>query len=215
VKLAAVGFCVDKELLREERKMKKRHFVTIACMLTFVVVSCIVSAADIRINPTNDGYIHPNGSVNTSSYVMVTNSYRGIMVFSTSPITEEIAHASLSINPYATPVWIKQLAVYAYQKNDSEIVPSDYSAGVFLGYWSLPEVYTHGQDDFFDVTQFMQGVSSSFVGFNLRAATTGATDVFSSLEYNYGHPSQLTIALVPEPATMLLLCVGGVMVRKR
>ena len=184
-------------------------------MLTFVVVSCIVSAADITINPTNDGYIHPNGSVNTSGYVMVTDSYRGIIVFSTSQITKEVTHATLSINPYGMPVWIKQLAVSAYQRNDSEIVTSDYDAGVFLGYWLLPEVYTYGQDAFFDVTQFMQEVSSPFVGFNLRAATTGSTDVFSSLEYNYGHPSQLTIALVPEPATLVLLALGGMMLRQR
>lgn len=37
---------------------------------------------------------------------------------------------------------------------------------------------------------------------------SGGTDVFSSLEYNYGHPSQLIVSTVPEPGSIILLMVG-------
>jgi len=45
-----------------------------------------------------------------------------------------------------------------------------------------------------------------FLAFNFRS--TGA-DVFSSLEYNYGHPSQLLVTTaVTEPTSIALLVVG-------
>jgi len=195
--------------------MKTRILALIVCVMAFAIVSCVASAADMVINPANDGYISPAGWSDISSYVTVTTSYQGVVLFPTSQITEQIAHACLSINPYAEPVWIKQLAVYAYQSDDSQIVSSDYNAGSFIGNWSLPEVYTFGQDAFFDVTQFMQGVSSPFVGFNLRSVSGSGGDQFCSLEYNYGHPSQLTITPVPEPATVVLMSVGWMALLRR
>ena len=69
----------------------------------------------------------------------------------------------------------------------------------------LNEGLDFGEDAFFDVTSFLQTVVRPYVGFNLR---TEGTDVFSSIEYNYGHPAQLHVTIVPVPATILLLGSG-------
>jgi hypothetical protein len=56
------------------------------------------------------------------------------------------------------------------------------------------------------VTSFVSATNAPFLAFNLRST---ATDVFSSLEYNYGHPSQLLVtADVPEPTSGVLLLTG-------
>jgi hypothetical protein len=80
----------------------------------------------------------------------------------------------------------------------------------------LPANLSYGQDAFFDVTAFIRATKAPFYAFNLR--TTG-TDVFSSLEYNYGHPAQLKVSFdVPEPASAFLTLAGLAMLgaaRKR
>ena len=64
-----------------------------------------------------------------------------------------------------------------------------------------------GEDVYFDVTSFVAGTNAPFLAFNLR---TTDTDVFSSLEFNYGHPSQLlvTTTAIAEPAPLALLFAG-------
>ena len=72
----------------------------------------------------------------------------------------------------------------------------------------MPADLGYGQDTFFDVTSFLSTITSPYVGFNLRSYT--GTNVFSSLEYNYGHPSQLSVTTspVPEPSTIVLMGLG-------
>jgi hypothetical protein len=169
---------------------------------------------NVIINPTNDGYVDDDGKVKTDWYLMVESSVgrQGIVKFSTSPITEPVLQASLSVNPYGLPFQSLLVEVYGYQSSDAQITSSDRNAGAFLGNLVIPETIDYGQDILIDVTQFMKTVSSPFVSFNLR--TTGGLDIFSSLEYNAGHPSQLTVT-IPEPATLLLLGLGSLLLRKR
>lgn len=176
--------------------------------LTIIINPYITLAATVTLDPTDDGSIYfpdPSG-VNTTNYLLASGSIRGVVEFSLNQISAPIAQAFLSVNPYGLPLFGNPVDVYAYESYDGLLTSSDYDAGTFLGSWLLPSDLNYGQDAFFEVTQFLQTLSSPFVGFNLRTAP-GGTDVFSSLEYNYGHPSQLTITTIatpiPEPSSVL------------
>jgi hypothetical protein len=142
------------------------------------------------INPSDDGSIYHNGGVATHAYLMCSGSIRGVVEFPIDAINEPIQTSTLSVNPYGLPLWDKTVHVYGYSSNDGDLTSSDYNAGVFLGDWVLPDL-GYGEDAYFDVTAFMKTATTPYVGFNLR--TEGGPDVFSSLEYNYGHPSQLSV----------------------
>jgi hypothetical protein len=163
------------------------------------------------INPSDDGSIYDNGNVVTFAYLLCSGYIRGVVEFPTDSINGQITSATLSVNPYALPLWGPTVHVYGYSSTDGILTSSDYNAGIFLGNWTLPDL-GYGQDAYFDVTSFLKTVTTPYVGFNLR---TDDTDVFSSLEYNYGHPSQLTVKTIPEPATLFLLTLGGLFLRKR
>jgi hypothetical protein len=59
-------------------------------------------------------------------------------------------------------------------------------------------------------------VADGAYAFNLRSS---GTDVFSSLEYNYGHAAQLLVSSVPEPSQPAMLAAGllamGLLLRRR
>lgn len=174
----------------------------------FFIVTVLLGCASNRswaaatvINPSDDGSIYSSGYVVTNQYLMSDSGVHGIVVFSTDSIATSNSQATLSVNPYGLPLWGNPVAVYGFQSNVGYITSSEYNAGVFLGNWYLPSNLGYGQDAFFDVTAFLQNANSPFVGFNLQS---GGTDVFSSLEYNYGHPSQLTVTAVPLPSTAFL-----------
>ena len=125
----------------------------------------------------------------------------------------------LALNPYGLPLWGKNVDIYGYDTSVGALAASDADAGTFLGTLVLPDDLGFGQDTTFDVTSFVDGVHSAYVGFTLR---TAGLDIFSSLEYNYGHPSELlaTAAAVPEPANASLMlaaiaAAAGLAVRRR
>jgi hypothetical protein len=97
--------------------------------------------------------------------------------------------------------------VYGYDNASGALAQSDYDAGTFLGAWTFPTDLLPGQEEFFDVTAFVQSVKGSYFGFDLRADS--GVDVFSSTSQNYGIPPEL-IATVPEPAApgLIGLAVG-------
>ena len=172
----------------------------------FLVLPAFNSYASLIINPSDDGYITDSDAVVTTTYVVPTASSRGIIEFPLSSITGQIGEAILSISPYGLPLYDTTVGLYGYESNDGILTVADYSAGQSLGIWTLSSSLDFGEDAFFDVTSFLQTVSSSYVGFNLR---TSATDVFSSLEYHDSwHPSQLAVTVVPEPSSLILLTLG-------
>ena len=175
------------------------------------------------VKPTSDGSLYVCGGCNTVSdgaYVLASTYIQGDVKFSMAGLAGPQSQVLLTLNPYAEPLWGKDVAVYGYGTNIAALDVSDADAGTYLGTLVLPDNLGYGQDASFDVTAFVNSVTSAYVAFNLR---TSDTDVFSSLEYNYGHPSELlaTAAAVPEPANASLMLAGalaavaGLMARRR
>ncbi len=184
-----------------------RYFV----LLTISIFVNFTYAGNWVINPHDDGYIYPWGVVNTNLDLMSGGACQGVVEFPIGSINGTIQKATLSINPYALPLSSPTVHIYGYSSTDGILTMSDYDAGAFLGDLSVSNL-SFGQDAYFDVTSFLKTVTTPYVGFNLR---TDNTDVFSSLEENYGHPSQLSVSTIPEPATLLLFTLGGLALRRK
>jgi PEP-CTERM motif len=160
----------------------------------------------------DDGSIYTCNGCNTSpnrSYVLVTGTVAnggvvGDVDFSTAAFEGNLASAIFSVNPYALPLFGTQLTVYGYASSSSTISIADLASPMFIGTWTLPSNLGYGQDAYFDVTAFLQSVQTPYVDIILMGS---GTDVFSSTEYNYGQPPQLTVT-TPEPSTAILLFLG-------
>jgi hypothetical protein len=196
--------------------------VKLEMIIKSIILFCALLTVQVEattINPASDGSLYVCSGCNTVSdgaYVLVGGYIQGDIKFSTSLINGTVTQAFLTLNPYGLPLWGSAVDVYGFATNIGQLSTSDANAGMFLGTLNLPSNLGYGQDVFFDVTSFVSQTHSDFLGFNLRS--TG-TDVFSSLEYNYGHPSQLVVTMVPEPSQLALMMIGllglgGAMPRK-
>ncbi len=187
--------------------------------LVLVLLCSSRLAADTIVNPIDDGSIYglapsPN-SVSHGAYVLTSGYIRGAMLFQAfdSTVNEKFY---LTVNPYGLPVWDLTVDVYGYGSTSSSILGTDYDLGQFLGTLNIPASIGYGQDTRLDVTAFLRSANSPYYGFILR--TNSGTDVFSSLEYNYGHPSRLVGVPDSAPgATCLgiLSVFGAVLVSRR
>jgi hypothetical protein len=196
--------------------------------LAFAVLQQPVTAlaAQTVVKPTSDGSLYTCAGCNTVSdgaYVLASGYIQGDVKFSMASLQGSQSQVLLTVNPYGEPLWDKTVDVYGYGTSVGALAASDANAGTLLGTLVLPDNLGYGQDASFDVTSFVNSVHAPYVAFNLR--TTG-TDVFSSLEYNYGHPSELlatampAAAAVPEPASASLMlaaiaAAAGLAVRRR
>jgi hypothetical protein len=186
--------------------MKLKHLLATAAALA---VSAASHAATLTIDPTSDGSLYTCDGCNTVSdgaYVLTSGYIQGAVKFSTASIVGNVSQAFLTLNPYGLPLWGTNVDIYGYETTIGELHVSDANAGTLLGTLTLPADLGFGQDAYFDVTAFVAGASSPYIAFNLRS---DGTDVFSSLEYNYGHPSQLLITTVPEPSSIALVMAGS------
>ena len=187
-------------------------------------VAALASPVPVQavVKPTSDGSLYTCAGCNTvadGAYVLASGYIQGDVKFSMANLHERQSQVLLTLNPYGEPLWDRTVDIYGYGASVGALAASDANAGAFLGTLVLPDTLGYGQDATFDVTSFVNSVSSPYVAFNLR--TTG-TDVFSSLEYNHGHPSELlaTAAAVPEPANASLMlaaivAAAGLAVRRR
>jgi hypothetical protein len=156
--------------------------------------------------PVTDGSIYSASSAVANQFILVSASVQGALEFAALDAAPYLAF-HLALNPYALPLFSPTVDVYGYGNADGAITGADYNAGVFLGTLTLPPDLGYGQDAFFNVTGFVRSVPGAYFGFNLRTET--GTDVFSSLEYNYGKPSRLVGTPVPEPSTCALLLLAA------
>ena len=163
----------------------------------------------LTLDPASDGSLYVCDScsiVSDGAYVLVSGYIQGDVKFASDAIAGTVTQAILTLNPYALPLFGTDVAIYGYGTAVGPLDESDANAGLFLGTLVLPANLGFGEDVFFDVTSFVTSTVAPFLAFNLRS--TG-TDVFSSLEYNYGHPSQLLVTTaIPEPAPTALLLAG-------
>ena len=183
----------------------------LACAAFVAFISCVPvmgHATLITIDPTSDGSLYTCDGCNVVSdgaYVLISGYIQGIVKFSSTALDGEITQAFLTLNPYALPLFGTDVDVYGYGTSEGQLVESDANAGTFIGTLTLPPDLDFGEDVFFDVTFFVASTNAPFLAFNLRSP---GTDVFSSLEYNYGHPSQLLVTAVPEPESAALFLIG-------
>jgi hypothetical protein len=165
-------------------------------------------AAAAVLNPTSDGTVYScNGcnSVFPDSYITIGGAAQGIVKFSSLSFPTDIAQATLSVNVYQLPFLASSILVYGYETAQSALSLSDVNAGTYLGAFTLPPGLQQGQELFLDVTSFVQAANAAYVAFSFRAEDA---ILLSSLEFNRGRPSQLSISVVPEPSTYLLWAVG-------
>jgi hypothetical protein len=170
-----------------------RHILLAASLLGMFNLA---SAKSLVLTPSSDGslYVCDGCSVvSDDAYVLVAGYIQGAIKFSTSPLANapKIKSAFLSVNAYGLPLWDLTVDVYGYGTAEGQLVEADANAGTFIGTLTIPAETGYGEPVLFDVTAFVKKVKAPYAAFNLR--TDNGTDVFSSLEYNYGQPAQLLV----------------------
>ena len=186
----------------------KLSVLSVACVASAFLPS-LANAETLVLNPTSDGSLYTCAGcsvVSDGAYVLTSGYIQGAVKFSSATIEAPVTQALLTLNPYGLPLFGPELSIYGYGTAIGPLDISDANAGQLIGVFTLPEGLGYGQDAYFDVTTFVSSTVAPYLAFNIRSV---GTNVFSSLEYNYGHPSQLHITTaVPEASVFQLLTVG-------
>jgi hypothetical protein len=183
-------------------------YLLLALALSLAIAPGSLRADSLTVNPVDGGSLYTCSGCNPApsrSYVLVAGYIVGEVDFSTALFEGQVQNAVFSGNTYGLPLFGPQLDVYGFASFSSSISLADLVSPTFLGTLTLPAGLRYGQDVFFDVTQFLQTVQTPYADIVLE--NSGGTDVLSSTQYNYGHPSQLTV-VTPEPASGALLLLG-------
>lgn len=190
-------------------------FLRVAAFLSLFSTAALAEVH--TINPVNDGSIYSCDGcftgIDETGYLIAGGNFQGIIKYAAPSIPKSILSAYLVVTAYGLPFWAKELEVYGYETNQFELNIADVNTGTYLGNLITPDIFRFGEDIYLDVTSFFtQAQSSSYIAFNLRnTATLGSNNMPTSLEYNYGRPTQLiitTVASVPEPENYALFILG-------
>ena len=161
--------------------------------------------------PVSDGSFHDcDGCAGPSdgAYVLSSSYIRGIVKFTNFTSFRSANTITFTLNPYGLPLFGDIIDLYGFTSTVAGLDEADNSNLTFIGQFMLPDL-GYGEDAFFNVTSFVQGARGRYVGFNIFS---NDTNVFSSVEYNYGNPSRLIttggIGAVPEPATWAMMLFG-------
>jgi len=165
--------------------------------------------------PVADGTVFDGGGVNTGDYLVTApppSEEQGDLQFA-SFNSALYSSVLLELNSYGVPpLFGNPVLVYGYDNASGTLSQSDFNAGTYLGAWTFPANLLPGQEEFFDVTTFVQSEQGSYFGFDLRS---DGVDNFSSTAINYGIPPELIAIEVPEPSVGVLTAIGGLLIGAR
>jgi hypothetical protein len=133
-------------------------------------------------------------------------------MFPLDDVTSPIGKAMLTLTPVAFPVSPSEIEIYGIASNVSHVSYDMLNQGVLLDTWTLGDLVLNG-DFAHDVTEFLKGVETPFVGFRLKA--TDGLNSFSTRYTPRNHPSQLIVTLVPEPTVLALVATASALLMTR
>ncbi|MFG6430422.1 PEP-CTERM sorting domain-containing protein [Roseateles sp. LYH14W] len=163
-------------------------------------------ATALRQNPVSDGDACAGCAYFVeSSFVYVVGSLTGQVKFAT-PLSTNVGRAWLSLNRLGGTADAHAVSVFGVGSDSVQLAIGELRAGSLLGELQIPAGLSAGQEVFLDVTDFVRSTPAAYLSFNLYS--TGAVDLFSSLEINEGLPSQLILSAVPEPSEAALMFAG-------
>jgi len=223
---------VERVIAMKERLIKA---LTFAIILAFSVLTGSQPAIAVSLTSNVDGFIRDGlyslkdgipDDITEGVAVQVLDverpslpfEDRGIIEFALPTIPVPIVQAQLSLNvrsseqPYPFTI-----DVFTYT-GDGLLSLDDFNAGSFFTSfeYSLEPFITL---DVTDVIKDLYANGDDFAGFNFQFAIPSTIAVngpylsFNSLEFPPA--ADLTITSIPEPATVLLFCLGGLPLRRR
>lgn len=186
-------------------KISKYTAIAIASALTAGMAQA--QTPSTTINPSSDGTFYSGYTLYEQSSVYSSNSDIGAIKFSTSSISAPVHRATLALTTDSYPSEATNVRIYGYGSYLEKLQREDIYEATFLGTLTLSTDPANwwAHTYFFDVSNFVQNTAAPYLGFLLRADHFVA---FSSLEHNYGYPSQLSVQTVPEPSAYALLLAG-------
>lgn len=167
------------------------HMKTLILITLCLVLFAIESSAQTSIYlPVASGTVNGYGATASGrETISGGNGFEGVAEFASFNSASDNL-ILLELTPAALPLNLDSIDVYGYDEADGQLTGSDYNEGTYLGTMTIPSNLLYNQYVSFDVTAFVQSLSGSFFGFNLRTSETIAgTDSFDAELYAVPEPS--------------------------